>query len=237
MIFTATTTATRAQTTPWKQQQQRPRFLTSRASVSFSSSSSSLLSKSSSSKGGRQQPRGHRRRSLPSEGAKTGRGVVVAGRFPDERTYIMIKCVVVYVVVVFRLSSWLLLDFLTSSNSFFSTKPRGFFYPLLLVLLSRRWKRDKNWLTEQQQLSLTINTYYYKTLGRMVCKEEKLEQSSNASRIKACSWKVWRRFSARERLRRSTIATCLRNRFSKISSIISFPGRSCAWFGKARLVP
>ena len=101
-----TTTATRAQTTPWKQQQQqRPRFLTSRASVSFSSSSSSLLSKSSSSKGGRQQPRGHRRRSLPSEGAKTGRGVVVAGRFPDERTYIMIKCVVVYVVVVFRLSS------------------------------------------------------------------------------------------------------------------------------------
>ena len=116
MIFTATTTATRAQTTPWKQQQQRPRFLTSRASVSFSSSSSSssLLSKSSSSKGGgRQQPRrGHRRRrSLPNEGAKTGRGVVVAGRFPDERTYIMIKCVVVYVVVVFRLSSWLLLDF------------------------------------------------------------------------------------------------------------------------------
>ena len=111
MIFTATTTATRAQTTPWKQQQQqRPRFLTSRASVSFSSSSSSssLLSKSSSSKGGgRQQPRrGHRRRrSLPNEGAKTGRGVVVAGRFPDERTYIMIKCVVVYVVVVFRLSS------------------------------------------------------------------------------------------------------------------------------------
>ena len=107
-----TTTATRAQTTPWKQQQQqRPRFLTSRASVSFSSSSSSssFLSKSSSSKGGRQQPRGHRRRSLPSE--KTGRGVVVAGRFPDERTYIMIKCVVVYVVVVFRLSSWLLLDF------------------------------------------------------------------------------------------------------------------------------
>ena len=105
MIFTATTTATRAQTTPWKQQQQRPRFLTSRASVSFSSSSSSssFLSKSSSSKGGRQQPRGHRRRSLPSE--KTGRGVVVAGRFPDERTYIMIKCVVVYVVVVFRLSS------------------------------------------------------------------------------------------------------------------------------------
>ena len=107
-----TTTATRAQTTPWKQQQQqRPRFLTSRASVSFSSSSSSssLLSKSSSSKGGgRQQPRrGHRRRrSLPDEGAKTGRGVVVAGRFPDERTYIMIKCVVVYVVVVvFRLSS------------------------------------------------------------------------------------------------------------------------------------
>ena len=91
MIFTATTTATRAQTTPWKQQQQRPRFLTSRASVSFSSSSSSssFLSKSSSSKGGRQQPRGHRRRSLPSE--KTGRGVVVAGRFPDERTYIMIK--------------------------------------------------------------------------------------------------------------------------------------------------
>ncbi|CAL6299074.1 unnamed protein product [Bathycoccus prasinos] len=90
-----TTTATRAQTTPWKQQQQqRPRFLTSRASVSFSSSSSSLLSKSSSSKGGgRQQPRrGHRRRrSLPSEDAKTGRGVVVAGRFPDERTYIMIK--------------------------------------------------------------------------------------------------------------------------------------------------
>ena len=111
MIFTATTTATRAQTTPWKQQQQqRPRFLTSRASVSFSSSSSSsLLSKSSSSKGGgRQQPRrGHRRRrSLPNEDAKTGRGVVVAGRFPDERTYIMIKCVVVYVVVVvFRLSS------------------------------------------------------------------------------------------------------------------------------------
>ena len=107
-----TTTATRAQTTPWKQQQQqRPRFLTSRASVSFSSSSSSssLLSKSSSSKGGgRQQPRrGHRRRrSLPNEDAKTGRGVVVAGRFPDERTYIMIKCVVVYVVVVvFRLSS------------------------------------------------------------------------------------------------------------------------------------
>ena len=101
-----TTTATRAQTTPWKQQHpQRPRFLTSRASVSFSSSSSSssFLSKSSSSKGGRQQPRGHRRRSLPSE--KTGRGVVVAGRFPDERTYIMIKCVVVYVVVVFRLSS------------------------------------------------------------------------------------------------------------------------------------
>ena len=111
MIFTATTTATRAQTTPWKQQQQRPRFLTSRASVSFSSSSSSssFLSKSSSSKGGgRQQPRrGHRRRrSLPNEDAKTGRGVVVAGRFPDERTYIMIKCVVVYVVVVvFRLSS------------------------------------------------------------------------------------------------------------------------------------
>ena len=128
-----TTTATRAQTTPWKQQrQQRPRFLTSRASVSFSSSSSSsLLSKSSSSKGGgRQQPRrGHRRRrSLPDEGAKTGRGVVVAGRFPDERTYIMIKCVVVYVVVVvFRLSSRLLLDFLTSSNSFFSTKPERFF--------------------------------------------------------------------------------------------------------------
>ena len=94
-----TTTATRAQTTPWKQQQQqRPRFLTSRASVSFSSSSSSLLSKSSSSKGGgRQQPRrGHRRRrSLPNEDAKTGRGVVVAGRFPDERTYIMITCVVV----------------------------------------------------------------------------------------------------------------------------------------------
>ena len=136
MIFTATTTATRVQTTPWKQQQQRPRFLTSRASVSFSSSSSSLLSKSSSSKGGgRQQPRGHRRRrSLPNEGAKTGRGVVVAGRFPDERTYIMIKCVV-YVVVVFSLSSWLLLDFLTSSN-LFSTKPRGFFYPLLLVKTS-----------------------------------------------------------------------------------------------------
>ncbi|CAL6295785.1 unnamed protein product [Bathycoccus prasinos] len=87
MIFTATTTATRAQTTPSKQQQ--PRFLTSRASVSFSSSS--LLSKSSSKGGGRQQPRGHRRRSLPSEGAKTVRGVVVAGRFPDERTYIMIK--------------------------------------------------------------------------------------------------------------------------------------------------
>jgi len=100
MIFTATTTATRAQTTPSKQQQ--PRFLTSRASVSFSSSS--LLSKSSSKGGGRQQPRGHRRRSLPSEGAKTVRGVVVAGRFPDERTYIMIKCVV-YVVVVFSLSS------------------------------------------------------------------------------------------------------------------------------------
>ena len=127
MIFTATTTATRAQTTPSKQQQ--PRFLTSRASVSFSSSS--LLSKSSSKGGGRQQPRGHRRRSLPSEGAKTVRGVVVAGRFPDERTYIMIKCVV-YVVVVFSLSSWLLLDFLTSSN-LFSTKPRGFFYPLLRV--------------------------------------------------------------------------------------------------------
>jgi len=90
MIFTATTTATRAQTTPSKQQQ--PRFLTSRASVSFSFSSS-LLSKSS--KGGRQQPRGSRRRSLPqrraNEGAKTVRGVVVAGRFPDERTYIMIK--------------------------------------------------------------------------------------------------------------------------------------------------
>jgi len=103
MIFTATTTATRAQTTPSTKQQQ-PRFLTSRASVSFSSFSSSLLSKSS--KGGRQQPRGHRRRSLPqrraNEGAKTVvRGVVVAGRFPDERTYIMIKCV----VVVFRLSS------------------------------------------------------------------------------------------------------------------------------------
>jgi len=101
MIFTATTTATRAQTTPSKQQQPR-RFLTSRASVSFSFSSS-LLSKSS--KGGRQHPRGHRRRSLPqrraNEGAKTVRGVVVAGRFPDERTYIMIKCV----VVVFRLSS------------------------------------------------------------------------------------------------------------------------------------
>ena len=162
-----TTTATRAQTTPWKQQQQqRPRFLTSRASVSFSSSSSSssLLSKSSSSKGGgRQQPRrGHRRRrSLPNEGAKTGRGVVVAGRFPDERTYIMIKCVVVYVVVVFRLSSWLILDFLTSSNSFFSTKPRGFFYPLLLVKrrLSLQEVETRQKLTHRTTTTLFTDKY------------------------------------------------------------------------------
>ena len=103
-------TATRAQCVPvCVQQQQRPRFLTSRASVSFSSSSSSVPSfqKLVVERGWTSTTKkSHRRRSLPSEDAKTGRGVVVAGRFPDERTYIMIKCVVVYVVVVvFRLSS------------------------------------------------------------------------------------------------------------------------------------